>query len=149
MVDPARSSLACAGWFQAWAVDGKANHDGRMAAPADVMAPDGDGRLAWNSCLLSIRTVYKGISKDRASGFQGCAGFVVGLCWDHIGTDRKEIHITVGLGRRRRRPIITYKRAVFIASGGWTIPFTPISKPWSRRYRYDRWRYAGSRSYYF
>lgn len=97
-----------------------------------------------NSCIDSIRSRPLGISKDTSSGFAGCGGYIVGLCWEHIGTERKEIELVVHLRNgKHRRTVIGYQRAVYIVSGGWAIPRTPFGRPWSRRYRYDSWTSTG------
>lgn len=129
-------------------VEGGSSNAYEYAKADPVNLIDLDGRRTCTrtrSCLLSTRSWTVGISKDGLSGFSGCGGFVIGLCWEHIGRQRKVIQLISDIGGgMRRETLLYYWRSVYIAAPGWAVPFTPFGRPWNRKYRYDPWTSEGS-----
>lgn len=126
-------------------VDGSLNaYDYAFADPVNNNDLDGRKCRKWvrRYCADGALYITRGpiiFKKDWLSGMGGCGGFVVGLCWEHIGTEYRTTMIVFRTGRHYKFVFVTEERSVFYASPGWAVPRLPFGKRWSNRVWKDRW----------
>jgi RHS repeat-associated protein len=88
----------------------------------------------WSESYTKIR-----FRKDRFSGWNACGGFIVGVCWEHVGTEYRysTSYYYPANSNRYQVVVMVWERSLFRASGGWV--FFAFGRRWSDHVYRDVW----------